>query len=423
MSNDELIQQIKAAVPMTKFLGPAGSYVSCHIDGCDKGRKTCQVFEDGTYCHKCHTKQDIFDYIMRTRNVEFGEAKRILAADGGIPLRPDPERSKLLVKCMVELNNQLFLHQPEMLAELIQWRGWTRQIIGQLNIGYCDPDGKALERTGIPHETLVALGFYRQDWDNTFIFADRFTFPIRNKWGDVVSMKGRLARGYTEQEQKDLGKSKPLRRDGPWGPHSHLDYLFLEECLNEAKRKGFIFITEGEPNAVSIRMHGLPVGGLQTNKGLAKFAWKLAEPDQYGNRIRRIYIVLDNDFETRKTLLREIYDLQLALPDMKIVVVTLPYLKGEDKKVDVDEYFHDFHKTLADFHALCKGSPDACEYLIRELGKNARSYGLLYPLVTRLAHRKDDLLRLFSEVSGRPVEWLEFAATSSPVNREYLLCG
>ena len=408
MDFSEVKEEIKQLVKVNQYVG-TNKRIDCPESDCDgKGKKAdCQLYEDSWYCFICKSRGDIISWVMLTQKCTFPMAVRTLANYAGISLEPHPERSSLLERFLQESVKYLTLN-PSKSSYMVSNRGINLDILENHGIGYCDVEGLVLENTGLSTEQLLNLGLLYPSSEGGYRnhMGGRFLFPIRDIKGNLVNIKGRI--NPLECPDSDpKRKSMPLKADGPWGRHSHMDHLYLEELLSIYNE--YVFICEGEPDTLTLRSWGINAVGMMTNTGIAKHAHKF-------KKFKRVYFVLDNDPNTQKHIVTELYNFQIKLPDTVIYNVTLPHF-DEDKKVDVNDYKVKFGKSKQDFHKLCTGSPEAVEIILGDWSKHFKKdrhrSAKIYNLIRSLPSRRDRNIDILSALTGVDKSMLEFATDTS----------
>lgn len=154
-------------------------------------------------CWSCGAAGDLFTWVMRTENVEFVEAMRILAKRAGVDLqaaRGPSGAQRELWQTAMETAQAFFvrsLHQSEAAQKYVRNRGLDEEAIAQWGIGYAPDVGEALiaelKRRGIP--LLEAKQLFLVDGSNADGYHDRFRgrlmFPIHDERGQLVAFGGR----------------------------------------------------------------------------------------------------------------------------------------------------------------------------------------------------------------------------------------
>tara|TARA_Y100000590_G_scaffold351223_1_gene403402 strand:+ start:795 stop:2567 length:1773 start_codon:yes stop_codon:yes gene_type:complete len=165
--------------------------------------------EKGFYhCFSTSEHGNIFDFLMKTQNLKFGEAVRTLANFAG--MRPytfskqDEEREKnkqtyisIYEKYINYYHNQIVKQKSTIVNEYLKKRNLSIKEIEQFKLGYVDKDPsmyevlinefdkKIVEKSGL---------FYFDEKKKKFVerFRDRLIFPINNLSGAPIALGGRI---------------------------------------------------------------------------------------------------------------------------------------------------------------------------------------------------------------------------------------
>ncbi|MBX3119070.1 MAG: DNA primase [Fimbriimonadaceae bacterium] len=155
-------------------------------------------------CWSCGAAGDIFDWVMNTQNVEFGDALKILADRAGIELKRGAGPSKSVRKEQVALMEEALAFFQEMLSrtpEAIAYcenRGLTEAVLKEWEIGYAPTDNTMLASRLGKAKLNLAMGkeLFLVDGDPNFGYRDKFTgrlmIPIRDERGELVAFGGRI---------------------------------------------------------------------------------------------------------------------------------------------------------------------------------------------------------------------------------------
>ncbi len=165
--------------------------------------------EKGFYhCFSTSEHGNIFDFLMKTQNLKFGEAVKTLANFAG--MRPytfskqDEEREKnkqtyisIYKKYINYYHNQIVKQKNTIVNEYLKKRNLSIKEIEQFKLGYVDKDPsmyevlinefdkKIVEKSGL---------FYFDEKKKKFVerFRDRLIFPINNLSGAPIALGGRI---------------------------------------------------------------------------------------------------------------------------------------------------------------------------------------------------------------------------------------
>ena len=156
------------------------------------------------HCFGCSLGGDIFSFVMRHDNLEFGEALKILAEKAGVELRraspADYEQFGLLYDINDEarrfFKNQL--QNAEAAKEYLHSRGLTEETIEEFDIGWAPNLTDSLTVHLLNHnfrpEALIRAGLTFRNTNGMHLdrFRGRIMFPIHNHMGKVVGFTGRI---------------------------------------------------------------------------------------------------------------------------------------------------------------------------------------------------------------------------------------
>lgn len=424
MLEDPIRDEIKNRISIYDLAQVHGrDRVECPNPDCPgryKSKQDTEIFRGGMgfKCYICKTVGDVFTWEQLTTGVSYAEARRSLARTAGISLSPNKERTELLTRVVKEAHKYLFEERPDKLQQLLN-RGLLRSVLWRFGVGYIDMDYEVLRRTGLSRDQLAHLGLLFKsnysDRKDISSMAGRFIFPIRNARGQLVQLKGRADPQALDADTANNKKSIPLMAEpfgSPWGRISNQDFLFAEDYLHEAQRAGYAILNEGEPDCLTTRSLNLHSFGLQGSEGLGRHAHKF-------KGIPRIYVMLDNDAATQHTLLKELYELQVALPNETVYSVNIPALLGYDEegntvKVDANDLKVKFGWDASQFKELLKTASEVRNILIEAWGKqykNAQIRKRLSNLIlaTTNESKKDQLISRLSEITGKSVDAITFA--------------
>jgi DNA primase len=210
----------------------------------------------------CGMGGDIFTFVMKKDNVDFGEALRMLAERAGVPLhRNSPTDSDS--RRLIEINQaaaEYFHYQLEHHAEAERIRAYLQQrqinalSIDTFLIGYALNSFNALidhlkTKGFAPAEIgsagLLVSGDDGRVWDR---FRGRLMFPIRNRRGEVIAFG---ARAMSEEQQ-------PKYLNSPDSPiFSKSDTLYgLDLAKEEIRAQKLAILVEGYTDVVIAHQEG-----------------------------------------------------------------------------------------------------------------------------------------------------------------------
>ena len=385
----EICEQIRASLDIGDLIGervrlrPASRGYSGLCPFHEERTPSFHVYEDtqSYYCFGCHEAGNIFTYVMKTENVNFGEALRILADRAGIALPEHEHKSgKRSAYELLDLTARFYaegLKSSPRARAYLERRKLSEADMYMFGIGYAHASWDALVRylreQKVSDKQMLDLGLALMGkyglYDN---FRGRVIFPIKDILGRVVGLGGRLIDGegakYLNSPESEIYRKRKN--------------LYLQNRAKGAiKEKKRTILVEGYMDAIRLHKNGF-------TESVASLGTSLTE-EQAGILSRladRCYICYDSDTAGQKTTLRSMYALQKH--GLDVYVVNLP-----DSK-DPDEY-------------LSEHSPEEFEELIRDARPLVLQHiEMLRPLLSdalTLKTAERELLGSLSELEVRDV--------------------
>ena len=263
--------------------------------------------EKGFYhCFSSGEHGNIFDFLMKTQSLKFGESVRQLASEAG--MQPykftsfDLEKEKRyqtyknILKDYSDHHHKLVFKNNSSVIDYLKKRGISKETISEFQIGFV-PDNSDyydhLSKKFNEQEILQTGLFYKNEKYNKFVnrFHSRIIFPIRNIVGDVIAFGGRII------QDKKIAKyiNSPETEFYKKGRH----IFNLDKAKSAPNRNEEVIIVEGYMDVISIYSSGIK--NVVSNSGTA-----LTE-----NQINLIWkffsypiVCLDGDSSGQKAALR-----------------------------------------------------------------------------------------------------------------------
>lgn len=164
------------------------------------------------YCFGCGAGGDVFSFVMKIENMNFGDAARMLAERVGVPLFRDEspeakaarEKRRRLYDCMeaaCQHYQAVFANSQEAreARDYVKRRGLSEDTVKCFRLGYApkawDNVLKTLTGSGFLHEELVSAGLIipsksgKGHYDR---FRGRLMFPITDISGRIIGFGGRV---------------------------------------------------------------------------------------------------------------------------------------------------------------------------------------------------------------------------------------
>ncbi len=175
----------------------------------------------GWHCFgACNTGGDIFSFVMKRENLDFGEALALLAARTGVELKPRTEQASAEVQRLERLaavvadaaiyfQNLLKNSGEAALARAyLERRGLTPQTWDEWQLGYAAESWDALRNRltgkGYTLDEIEEAGLVirREDGSGAYDrFRGRLMFPIRDTQGQAIGFGARILREDPERPQ------------------------------------------------------------------------------------------------------------------------------------------------------------------------------------------------------------------------------
>jgi DNA primase len=205
------------------------------------------------HCFGCGAGGDVFTFLMRHDNIEFGEALKILADRAGVELRRVSPAEYHEFGLLYDLNSaakDFFVKQLahfKLGQEYLKERGLNEETIDEFEIGWAPTDPEALNlhflNSGFRPEDIVRAGLAVKTERGMQLdrFRGRIMFPIHNHLGKVVGFTGRI---LPSLDKGDMGKyvNSP---ETPIFQKSKLLYGFWK-TKNSIRESGSAFLVEGQ---------------------------------------------------------------------------------------------------------------------------------------------------------------------------------
>ena len=162
------------------------------------------------HCFSTGEHGNIFDFLMKTKSLGFGEAVKELAAEAGMPqykFSPmDTEKEKrfntyksIFREYSDFFNQKLFESENSQALSYLEKRGLDQNIIKEFNLGYVPWQNNFYEKllTKFSEAEIALTGlYYKNEKTNKFVdrFNSRIIFPINNLTNEAIAFGGRIIR-------------------------------------------------------------------------------------------------------------------------------------------------------------------------------------------------------------------------------------
>ena len=317
--------------------------------------------EKGFYhCFSSGEHGNIFDFLMKTQSLKFGESVRQLASQAGMqPYRFskfDEEKEKRyqiyknIFKDFSDYHHKI-LYENNTSMEYLKKRGISDETIKQFQIGFVPENSnyydnllkkyneKEISETGL---------FYNNEKYKKYVnrFNSRVIFPVKNIIGDVVAFGGRIIQNKKIAKYINSPETEFYKKGR--------QVFNLDKAKSHPNKEGEVIIVEGYMDVISIYSSGIK--NVVSNSGIAltenqiNLIWKF-----FSNPI----ICLDGDSSGQKAALRIAESLIPHIKENnKIGFVTM------SKGMDPDDYIKEKGKNS--FQELLSNKKSIEEFIWRK---------------------------------------------------------
>ena len=326
--------------------------------------------EKGFYhCFSSGEHGNIFDFIMKTQSVKFGEAVRQLASEAGMQPHKftsfDVEKEKRyqtyknILKEYCDFHHKIILENNSQAMKYLKNRGVRDETISEFKIGYV-PDNSdfynVLSKKFDEKEIIQTGLFYKNEKYKKFVnrFNSRIIFPIKNIIGDVVAFGGRIIQDKKTAKYINSPETEFYKK----GKH----IFNLDKAKSFPNKNQEVVIVEGYMDVISIHSSGIK--NVVSNSGIAltenqiNLIWRF---------FSRPIVCLDGDTSGQKAALRIAENLiPFIKENNKIGFITMP------QGADPDDYIRD--KGKKNFEKLINSNLSIEEFIwticLRSLNKS-----------------------------------------------------
>ena len=217
------------------------------------------------HCFSSGEHGNIFDFLMKTKSVGFGEAVRMLAVEAGMqPYRFSNFDKKKELRFQNYKNifkdysdyfhKQLFQENNKEALNYLLNRGLNKNIIEEFQLGYVPWKNNFYEELLKKHteEDINLTGlYYKNDKSGKYVdrFNSRIIFPVNNITGDTIAFGGRIIRDsklakYINSPETEFYKKGSM-------------IFNLDKAKNSRAETNEVIIVEGYMDVVSVYSSGI----------------------------------------------------------------------------------------------------------------------------------------------------------------------
>jgi DNA primase len=276
----------------------------------------------------CGTGGDIFSFVMKQENLDFGEALTMLARRAGVelePRSPQATEAEKRLDLLREINqaaasyfHHLLLNSDEAARArtYLDQRGLNQETLARFQVGYAlnQWDGliRYLTGKGYALDDLVEAGLAieREDGSGHYDrFRGRIVFPIRDQRGRPLGFGGRV-----------LDDGLPKYLNSPQTPlFDKSSVLFgLDLAKQGIRMSGEAVIVEGYMDVLMAHQHGINNIVAQMGTALTEAQLKLLK-----RFAQRFILALDSDVAGDQATLRGL-DVARQVLDREVIPVPTP---------------------------------------------------------------------------------------------------
>lgn len=353
-------------------------------------------------CFSCGEAGNVVTFVMKSKNVTFVEALKLLAQRANIPLNTGngndskiTRKKELLYKVNVETGRYFFsnLTRNNKAKEYFKRRGISEATIRKFGLGY-SLDGwsnliKYLKRKNFSEQILLEAGLVIKNEKNNTIydrFRNRVMFPVFDVRGKVIGFGGRV-----------LDDSKPKYLNSPETLifHKGVNLYGLNFAIKNGNPDRYFIIVEGYMDCISLHQHGITNTVASLGTALTENQARLLK--RYADKV---IISYDADVAGQTATLRGLKILRNAGFDVRVLLIP----EGKDP----DEYIRT--NGTEKFMELVKNAISLIDYRLKraEEGINFKNNNSLIEYGKRVTEilaelnpvEKDVYIKRISENTG-----------------------
>ena len=309
--------------------------------------------EKGFYhCFSTTEHGNIFDFIMKTQNLKFGEAVKYLANLAGMQpytfSKKDEEREKQwneyseIFKLYVEFYHKELLQNESFnfARKYLKKRNLSKKEVVDFKIGYVPHSPNFFEniKPKFNKKIIIDTGlFYFDERKNHYVerFKDRIIFPINSITGQPIALGGRTIKENNYSAKYINSPETPFFKKG--SNLYNLDYA--RKLSNKVE---YVYLVEGYMDVVSLNSKGIE--NVVANLGTSLTDRQVSVLNQFYDDL---IICFDGDESGYKAALRAAENLIKELkPEKQISFLFLPDKEDPDSFVNKNgkDYFIEFTK-------------------------------------------------------------------------------
>ncbi len=304
------------------------------------------------HCFATSEHGNIFDFVMKTQNLRFGEAVKYLANMAGMQpymfTKQDEEREKKWKEYILIFNQYVEFYHDELIKnenhdkarKYLKDRNITKDQVKKFSIGYVEKNPNFFEKlkNDFSEEALMETGlFYYDEKKKIYVerFKGRLIFPINNISGQPIAFGGRII------EKSDY-LAKYINSPETYFFKKGSNLYNLDQARKLSNKLDYIFLVEGYMDVVGLAKNNIE--NVVANLGTSLTDKQMLTLNQFFDDI---IICFDGDESGYKAALRAAENSIIHLkPEKQISFLFLPDKEDPDSFVNKNgkDYFLDFVK-------------------------------------------------------------------------------
>ena len=304
------------------------------------------------HCFATSEHGNIFDFVMKTQNLRFGEAVKYLANIAGMQpylfTKQDEEREKKWKEYLLIYSKYVDFYHDELLKnekhsnarDYLKNRLLGKDEVKKFKIGFIERNPSFFNKFKIEfsEKTLLECGlFYFDEKKNIYLerFRGRLIFPINNISGQPIALGGRIIENLDYLAKYINSPETTFFKKGS-------NLYNLDSARKLSNKLDHIFLVEGYMDVVGLSKNG--IDNVVANLGTSLTDKQILTLNQFFDDI---IICFDGDESGYKAALRAAENAIKELkPEKQISFLFLPNKEDPDSFVNKNgkKYFLDFTK-------------------------------------------------------------------------------
>ena len=304
------------------------------------------------HCFATSEHGNIFDFVMKTQNLKFGEAVKHLAQLAGMQpymfSKQDEEREKKWKEYIAIYTNYVDFYHNELLKndnhsnarDYLKNRSLSKLEVKKFKIGYIEKKSNFFDKLKkeFNEKSLIESGlFYLDEKKKVYVerFRGRLIFPINNISGQPIALGGRIIENLDYLAKYINSPETPFFKKG-----SNLYNLDLARKISN--KLDHVYLVEGYMDVVGLTKNGIE--NVVANLGTSLTDRQILILNQFFDDI---IICFDGDDSGYKAAVRAAENsIKELKPEKQISFLFLPDKEDPDSFVNKNgkDYFIDFSK-------------------------------------------------------------------------------